>query len=45
MQIDTDGALNGENYVSCAILIGVSSGTSVDALMANGQIDPFPGTV
>lgn len=45
MQIDADGAAGGENFISCAVLLGVSAGTSVDALMANGQIDPFPGTV
>ena len=45
MQIDTDGALNGENFVSCAILNGVSSGISVDALLANNQINPLPGTI
>jgi Ca2+-binding RTX toxin-like protein len=43
LQIDTDGG--GDSFQDCAILIGVSSGVSVDALLDNGQINPLPGTI
>ena len=44
LQLDSDGTTGGANFVSLAILQGVSSGTSVDLLVANGQIDTTPVT-
>jgi VCBS repeat-containing protein len=38
VQVDADGAANGENYQSIAVLNGVS-GVSLDDLMSAGQID------
>ena len=43
LQIDTNGG--GDSFQNCAVLIGVSSGVSVDALLANDQINPNPGTI
>jgi len=40
LQMDVDGG--GDNYVTLAVLNGVSSGISIDTLFANGQIDTQP---
>jgi len=40
--MDFDGKAGGVNFVSLAVLNGVSSGVSVDTLFANGQIDTQP---
>ncbi|MGH6933095.1 MAG: type I secretion C-terminal target domain-containing protein [Dongiaceae bacterium] len=42
LQVDVDGAANGENFVDLAVMVGVSSGLSIDALVNNGQIDTVP---
>ena len=44
LQMDVDGEANGTNFVTLAVMSGVSSGLSVDLLYANGQIDTQPVT-
>jgi Ca2+-binding RTX toxin-like protein len=42
LQMDVDGEVNGVNFVTLAVMNGISSGLSVDVLYANGQIDTQP---
>ena len=44
LQMDVDGEANGVNFVTLAVMTGISSGLSVDTLYANGQIDTQPVT-
>jgi Ca2+-binding RTX toxin-like protein len=44
LQMDVDGEENGVNFVTLAVMQGISSGTSIDLLYANGQIDTQPVT-
>jgi len=44
LQMDRDGEVGGVNFVTLAVMNGVSSGLSVDVLYANGQIDTQPVT-
>jgi Ca2+-binding RTX toxin-like protein len=44
LQVDTDGEAGGATFTDLAVLVGVSSGISIDTLVNNGQIDTVPVT-